>query len=265
MANIINKYHGKLMEAYHDDVIGNLPNYGVGPANMLWRLKILTNRLTSLKEKSWDDPTMIDPAKKQPTTKIAKINNEIRRVRIKTPKNISIKEPRESTIKNTISIINPNSQAEDGYEKIIIQGMPSEIDVSPETTWATARIPGRNNPNYFYTGAEDVITFEISWYTNQADRKDVTKNCRLLEAWSKGDGYVAPPELWISWGNGELFKDDTFILTSAKYKLDNFQNSCKDAKGTLTDLGLLPNSATQTLVFKKTTAGNQTYEDIKFS
>lgn len=61
---------------------------------------------------------------------------------------------------------------------------------------------GRNVPMYHFTGAEDIIQFNVSWYCNDPENpEEVINKCRLLEAWSKSNGYqAAPPIVKIEWG-----------------------------------------------------------------
>ena len=252
-------------------ILPKIPTSGddllTGPFNKLWRLKILLDRKTSNKIQSEPDTDLPNP--KWKNTSIT--NSRLETLRENIPRIVGekvnqgkpLRKPLTSTISNQIIIINPNTSPP---TNLVIQGKPFNVEVEPETTWSTVKSAGRNNPFYIYTGGEDTIRFDISWYSTSKDRTDVIDKCRLLEAWSKGDGYTkSPPKLYISWGNSELFKDETFILWSAKYIIKNFQNSCN--YGTrdnpdIVDLGLLPNLATQTLVFKRVTEKNTSHKDI---
>lgn len=176
-----------------------------------------------------------------------------------------LKPQTSAKVFNQIVIINPNVKP---AVSLAIQGKPTTLEINPESTWASVKSMGMNNPFQIFTGSEDTISFEISWYAVDSNREDVINKCRLLESWSKADGYsTSPPTLYISWGSSKMFDRDTFILVSAPYKLSNFQNSYRkglrsDPKSPIIDLGLLPNSATQTLTFKKVTKNNLTHEDI---
>lgn len=180
-------------------------------------------------------------------------------------------------IKNDIVIANLNVSP---AISLVIQNRPDRLRVEPAATWAAVKSMGRNNPFYFYTGGEDTITFDISWYSVDADhRDDVVNKCRLLESWARADGYSAsPPTLRIQWGNSGLFEDDLFILAAAPYELTHFQNASRmmrrydndpDTGQRITNtvsqpynLKLLPNCATQTLTFKRVTKNNRTWEEI---
>lgn len=250
-------------------ITGNSTDILTSPLNKLWRAKILLNRtLSTMPQNKGDVPKNSFPLSPPMNEDIQNSRREYYKaqseLRHKSEDTHLISLP-EKTVSNKIIIINPNTSP---YTKIIIQGMPSEIDVNPESNWATVKSVGRNNPFMMYTGGEDTISFDISWYSNQKDRKDVINKCRLLESWTRSDGYTAaPPVLLISWGNSNLFKDDSFILTSARYTLSNFQNSYLESGsrrkgGNVIDIGLLPNCAVQKLIFKRVTSVNRTHENI---
>lgn len=254
-----------------------------GPLNKLWRAKILLNRKTSKMSKDSKGATDKQPNPKSKTTKFTEELHKTDRDYIEAtgreyaekgtplfPEN----ELNPQKITNNIIIINPNVTPP---ISLVIQGKPLEVRVTPETTWASVKSMGRNNPFMVYTGGEDTLEFEISWFSISKDRRDVIDNCRILESWSKADGYkTSPPTLMISWGNSNLFQDDNWILYSAPYVLSNFQNSCRQTSQTtdegigirrltkgFSDLGLYPNVATQTLTFKKVTSKNLTHLDIQ--
>ena len=136
---------------------------------------------------------------------------------------------------------------------------------------------GRNTPLYQYTGAEDTIQFNISWYcTDINNPQEVVSKCRLLESWTKANGYsAAPPILQIQWGGTEednLLVNQDFILISATYSLQNFSSMVRrdldkyramNTEGyTETNLKLYPMAATQELIFKRVSSTNLTYDNI---
>lgn len=160
------------------------------------------------------------------------------------------------------------------YQYIELQNRPQLVDFKGETSWASVKSMGRNTPMYHYTGAEDVLQFNISWFrTDQTHSDEVVNKCRILEAWSKANGYkAAPPILRIQWGgdsNDNLFDDQLFILISATYTLKNFSDTSrawdsdkKTNSNTLIDNKLYPTVATQELIFRRVSATNLEYTDI---
>lgn len=164
--------------------------------------------------------------------------------------------PTQKVIDNQIIIFNTNDSP---AISIVLQNRPSNIQVNPVSYWVSVKSMGRNNPFMLYTGGEDSIQLDISWFVNDSfNREEVLTKCRLLESWTKADGYVkSPPTLKISWGSSGIFDNDLFILESAPYQLSNFQNASKDS-----DLGLLPQCATQTLTFKRVTRNNRSHAEI---
>ena len=173
---------------------------------------------------------------------------------------------KEKNSSNQIILYNLTSKP---YEYIVIQNRPNRLEFKGETSWATIKSMGRNTPMYHFTGAEDVIQFNISWFCDDPDHLDeVVNKCRFLEAWTKANGYQAsPPVIQIQWGTSEIFKDHYYILTSATYTLENFNDFIringkkrKDLKAA--DGKLLPSTATQELIFKRVSATNLSWNDI---
>lgn len=151
---------------------------------------------------------------------------------------------------------------------ITLQNRPPELDFRGETTWATIKSMGRNTPMYHFTGAEDIIQFNVSWFSTTLDNpEEVINKCRLLEAWTKANGYqAAPPIIQIEWGDSGIFENHYYILTSATYTLKNFQNGYRirvpGKPATFGNGKLLPAAATQELIFKRVSAYNLSYGDL---
>lgn len=156
---------------------------------------------------------------------------------------------------------------------LVLQTVPKELEFQNESAWAVINSMGRNTPMYHFTGSESMIQMNISWYCNdKANPQEVVSKCRLLEAWSKANGYIAgPPILKIQWGRSDLFKDQLFILTAATYKLANWRADAKvwnkEAKkytrpAGYEDPAMYPATATQELIFRRVSSHNLTYEDI---
>lgn len=158
------------------------------------------------------------------------------------------------------------------YQYIELQNRPTQIDFMGESTWAVIKSMGRNTPMYHYTSAEEVIQMNISWYCNDPNNPgEVINKCRLLESWTKSNGYTnAPPILQIGWGSdGDLFYGRYFILTSATYVLSNFTSGARQRNlykplptVPTQNKYLLPYTATQELVFKRIADHNLTHAEM---
>lgn len=304
MATLIGKPVGKVINKVSD-----LQDHRVfqSPVTKAWRALILAHRAGSPMNKVLKESKDLDRLSKEQNEHIAgktfskaqessewyqhriqatKPTGELDQVKArkdledkKEDFTLSNQQTLEDIIKNKIrnDIVIANLQSSPAVS-IVIQNRPDSLTVEPTSTWATVRSMGRNNPFYYYTGGEDTISFDISWYANDPEHRDeVINKCRLLESWTRADGYsTAPPNLRIQWGASGLFEDDLFILYSASYKLTHFQNAVRfptrlahDKYGTRVEatpapvnLGLYPNYATQTLVFKRVSTKNRTWEDI---
>jgi len=136
-------------------------------------------------------------------------------------------------------------------EKLYFQTIPREIRVSPESTWVAVVSMARNNPQYHYTGSEDTIEFEISWYCNHASRKDVITKVKWIEALSKNDGYGKTPPA-VKFIFGDLFKNSKFIVSKAPYSLALFNREFK----------MMPGVAVQQVTLKRITDTNLTHSEI---
>ena len=237
--------------------------------NKLWRGAILLHRSTHLPHAKIQK---VDPANGHNTLINEKKRNAQEKSTVKIitfstePYDNLVKEKKTGKGSNQIILYNLTSKP---YEFIVIQNRPNRLEFKGETSWATIKSMGRNTPMYHFTGAEDVIQFNISWFCDDPDHLDeVVNKCRFLEAWTKANGYQAsPPVIQIQWGNSEIFKDHYYILTSATYTLENFNdfiringNERKDLKAA--DGQLLPSTATQELIFKRVSATNLSWNDI---
>lgn len=253
-----------------------------GPANKAWRALILINRAKSPMPKV-EEPSAIEKTgnihianktsfsasqlndKWTSTKALNNFDKDKTKLAIEAKaKNYTLGKRNNLTApKNEIIIINTNTVP---ATCLTIQNRPNEINIESVSTWASVKSFGRNDPFQIYNGSEKTITFEISWYSvDSVNRDDVVTKCKLLESWTKSDGYrTAPPLLKLVWGGSGIFENDEFILSSAPYKLTHFQSGHikRDEVTMVKDLKLLPNFATQTLIFKKVTSGNTTYDQM---
>lgn len=288
MARYISKKVGKANRYLTDKITIDGSDVMTGPSNKAWRSLILLHRATHSPNDTADTKT--DPAKvngelaykKEERNKYVKKGKRqyIGRGKylefsgenddgFKVPFDTSIID-RYQKLKaenaNNILIFNIST---DKYQFIVLQNRPTSVEFKGETSWVSIKSMGRNTPMYHYTGAEDILQFNVSWYANDDKHaNDVITKCRLLESWSKADGYkAAPPILRILWGNSGIFSNQTYILTSATYTLKNFNDKSriidKDPKILkIRDYHLYPRIATQELVFKRVSAKNLEYSDI---
>ena len=120
---------------------------------------------------------------------------------------------------------------------------------------------GRNNPHYHFTGGEDKLQFQISWYALETDREDAIKKAQTLRAWSRADGYKnRPPEIkfWL----GDLYKDDSWILKSADYSTKLLMTPNYGTKEINPDK-VCPVHIIQDIVLLKVTKNNQKTSQLK--
>lgn len=134
-------------------------------------------------------------------------------------------------------------------EYLVFQGLPSEISVDAEPGWYAVASAGRNLPTYQYTGNESIITFTISWYSDEESREDVIRKCKWLESLTMNTGYdKPPPELLFAFG--ELFSKGKFIMKKAPYKIGLFNR----------EMGMYPQLASQEITLARIWDSNPTPE-----
>ena len=300
MANIIMQGRSKLGDAlsFVNDLATNeaLSTIMTSEANKAWRAKILLDRLIRHGGKEHFDKTKpnervvpqissdFKEVKGSFDHRLNRIAKEAIKYNVNNPLlNISFQYPyinKDGTIR-TLGY-NPRPRTDESIlivnecvspaQAIVLQTVPKELDFQNESTWAVIHSIGRNTPMYHYTGAESVIQMNISWYCNDKQNpEEVVAKCRLLEAWTKANGYnAAPPVLKIQWGSSDLFKDHLFILTAATYKLSNWRAGVMVRTGNnkwATPQGyekpkMYPATATQELIFRRVSAKNLNYDDI---
>lgn len=307
MATLIGKPLGKVTQIVTDKILTNstVNRIAAGPANKLWRAAILLSRVTGPKpklkgvkkiakkadnlNKHYAKPDNMSKAQIEvPWLNLRSEANshnwDDKRVEDGKRKLSIIEDPNiigdsryghrsdDYRASNSIRVVN-NSVSP--YQYVELQNRPWDMRVEPMSNWVSVKSMGRNNPFMVYTGGEDTITLEVSWYaTDEESRLDVLAKCRLLESWTKADGYVkSPPVLNLWWGQSGMFLNDGFILYSAQYTLSNFQATSgqpddykeqwwKYRSDELKNHGMLPTCANQTLVFKRVSGINRTHMNM---
>lgn len=134
-----------------------------------------------------------------------------------------------------------------------IQNVPKDIVYEPDSRFPGVYTVARNNPIYHYVGSEDSITLELDWYSVQEDRNDVINKCRLLECYTKNNGYdeeIHPVILSM----GDLFTSTAglWLVTAAPYTMTMFDKNQK----------MLCVQAYQKVTLKRVTDKNRTWDDI---
>lgn len=290
MANLLKEF-GKLQANYNQRISDP---FFTGYANKAWRAAILLHRATHGPEEGSEvkKGTDSDPARGQrPDIKKVKRDQQVKADIItrnlppddtnnyreepndKRRVSLTVYQNRIDVTNRILQKINHDVIIYNIFAKpvsyIVLQNRPNSIDFKGETTWAIVKSMGRNLPMYHYTGAEDIIQFNISWYANDPDNnEEVVTKCRLLESWTKANAYqAAPPVLTIDWGGSDLYKNQYFILISATYTLNNFSQGSRlynssPGHQSFIDGKLLPLTATQELIFKRVSATNPSWEDI---
>lgn len=171
-------------------------------------------------------------------------------------------------VTDTITIIDydfGSDKGKRGYSYITLPFVPRDLSYEPTSKFVGIATMGRNNPHYHFTGSEDTLQFDIDWFSNQDDRKDVINNCRWIEALTKGDGYEEPPHrVKLVWSVSDLlFADTQWLVVAAPYTLSDFVKAYRDPKSKeIVKVGMLPQQAYQKITLKRVTSNNRRSVDI---
>lgn len=154
-----------------------------------------------------------------------------------------------------------------GYNYLEFQTIPRSVSVDSDNKWVAIATMGRNVPHYQYTGSEETIEFEVSWYSTKPYLDDVIEKCMYLESLAKSNGYDHSPRvLALLWGmNRALFRDHIFIMEKAPYRLSGFNNSYQGVNGDIINTSLIPVLATQTITLKRISKYNIGWRDMVYS
>lgn len=136
-------------------------------------------------------------------------------------------------------------------EKLYFQNIPLTLDYDPQTSLVALPSFGRNITDYQFTGAEDVLKFDLSWYGDSITRDDVIKKCKWLEALSKDDG-TGNGIHTVKLVFGDMYQDAIWVMKSAQYTMSLFNRQ----------FGMLPQLAISKIVLCKISTKNPTRDSI---
>lgn len=130
---------------------------------------------------------------------------------------------------------------EDPQQRIAVQFVPKEIDLSRQPKIDEVVIIGRNMPRYHHYGGSEEIKLTLEFYGFENVQEDVWQKIEWLRAMTFNDGFNSPPPL-VNIAAGDLFRDDKLIIKSLSAKMSNFDDAAS----------WLPRLATVELTLSKT-------------
>lgn len=139
----------------------------------------------------------------------------------------------------------------ESLESLSLQFNPPVLQLNAESEFVAVGSMGRNNPVYYFTGAEDTLEFNISWVSNIENRTDVITKVKWLESLTKNDGYTGRVRR-VKFIYGQLFTEAIWVLVAAPYTLELMH----------AQYGMMPTLSRQTLRLKRITAENATRKQI---
>ena len=106
-------------------------------------------------------------------------------------------------------------------EQLQLQYSPPSISYSREADIQDIAIVGRNDKLHQYTSGTTNLSFEVDFYSQQADRQDVKAKVKWLESQLYSSENRAPSRILIVFG--DLFKDEVWIMKSCSVTYTNLE------------------------------------------
>lgn len=127
------------------------------------------------------------------------------------------KPTRFNTTQEKIYIVETRSP----FDRVEFQFMPVGMKVNRSAKFAAISPVGRNNDLYQYVGGNNTVQFEIDFFSDDENRKDVIQKCNFLQSLAMKDGGFGPaPKVNIVMG--EIFRGMTWIVNRVNVSYDNY-------------------------------------------
>lgn len=107
-------------------------------------------------------------------------------------------------------------------ERMEIQYVPDELNVTRQPDIEEIKIIGRNNPKHHYSGGTTKLQLKLDFCAQTENREDVIKKCRWLESLCYNDGYTVPPSK-VKLVFGKLFRKEVWVVRNVSYQLTQFE------------------------------------------
>lgn len=152
-----------------------------------------------------------------------------------------------------LSLIVFKDYPSDKYEVLTMPYVPMEMNWTPQNTYATIAAFSRNVPDYQYLGSSQEFSFEIDWYSNEGKYEEIVKFAKLVDSYSRSDGYGKNPPLVKLKG---LYGYDGyfFYIKSAPYRITEKSGKLGG------DESIYPRQIIQTVTLQRVAASNPKWE-----
>lgn len=109
----------------------------------------------------------------------------------------------------------------DNFERLEIQFVPKNLQRSRGSGTQSVEVVGQNTPIYFQGAGEDTLRFQLDFYSEDDNRRDVMEKCRWLEALtytetSKDDATQ------VQLVYGKMFRGERWLVEGIRIQYENF-------------------------------------------
>lgn len=152
-----------------------------------------------------------------------------------------------------LSLLVFNNYPSNEYEVLTMPYVPAEISWNPTNNFAEIAAFSRNVPDYQYLGSSQEFSFDIDWYSNEGNYEEIVKMAKLVDSYSRSDGYGKnPPLVKLSGLHG--YDGYFFHIKSAPYRITEKSGKLGG------DVKIYPRQIIQTVTLQRVAPSNPKWE-----
>lgn len=103
-------------------------------------------------------------------------------------------------------------------DKLVLPFQPQELSWNPNNAFVEIAAFSRNVPDYQFLGSSQEFSFEIDWYFQDGSYEDVVKMAKMVDNYSRPDGYKRKPPMVMLVGLYG-YEHYLFYIKSAPYRI----------------------------------------------
>lgn len=109
------------------------------------------------------------------------------------------------------------------FERLEVQFMPEEYNISRRANYSKVQITGRNTPKYHFTGGEDSLNMKLQFMAHSTLGDEVYKKVNWLRSLTFSDSFSGPTRN-IKIVFGGLYRNVNWLVTSVDAKFSRFDH-----------------------------------------
>jgi len=109
------------------------------------------------------------------------------------------------------------------FERLEFQFMPTELNWKRSAKLSPIAIVGRNNDKQQFTGGRDTLSFKLTFFSDEENRKDVLRKTNFLRSLAMNDGrsgLVRNVKIVF----GSFLRKEVWVVSNVDINYDNFND-----------------------------------------